>query len=252
MNARHFMRELRKRIHSRNPSAALDFCRSKRAGLARVMEQALSHLHLEPGQLRDRIATAIEVEQVEMERNLGVLGTMSNIAPLLGLFGTVIGIIRAFADIARTGSGGSSVVAMGVSEALITTAAGIVIAVIATVFFNAFVRMIRTRIVEMEDARAELFAALSEVEEPAEVYQYEQRQVAVAGAPGESIVTEMPRQSGSGARTDAAVVQVRGAGAAGADRMSRRAAGAASAAGRQPAGRVIDLDARARREGGIR
>jgi biopolymer transport protein ExbB/TolQ len=105
--------------------------------------------------------TAIEVEQVEMERNLSVLGTMSNIAPLLGLFGTVIGIIRAFADIATAGAGGSAVVAMGVSEALMTTAAGIVVAVIATIFFNVFVRRIRTRTVELEDAREEFFNLLN-------------------------------------------------------------------------------------------
>jgi len=181
IDARKFMQQLRTHIRAGSRSAALELCRGKRAALARVMGQAITHLHLDANDLRDRIATAIEVEQVEMERNLGVLGTMSNIAPLLGLFGTVVGIIRAFADIARTGSGGSSVVAMGVSEALITTAAGIVIAVIATVFFNTFVRKIRTRIVEMEDARAELFAALQEERDRAGAHPH-QSQVAVAGA----------------------------------------------------------------------
>jgi biopolymer transport protein ExbB len=107
--------------------------------------------------------TAIEVEQVEMERNLNVLGTMSNIAPLIGLFGTVVGIIRAFSAIARTGSGGSQVVAMGVAEALMTTAAGIIVAVIATVCFNIFVRKIRTRSVDLEDAREELLVLFAEV-----------------------------------------------------------------------------------------
>jgi hypothetical protein len=116
-------------------------------------------MHRTREEIQQRIDTAIEVEQVEMERNLSVLGTMSHIAPLLGLFGTVVGIIRAFADIARTGSGGSSVVAMGVSEALMTTAAGIIVAVIASVFFNVFVRKIRTRVVQLQDAREEYFAA---------------------------------------------------------------------------------------------
>ena len=92
-----------------------------------------------------------------MERNIGVLGTMANIAPLLGLFGTVVGIIRAFADIARTGSGGGAVVAMGVSEALLTTAAGIIVAVVATIFFNVFVRRIRSRVAQLEDARESWF-----------------------------------------------------------------------------------------------
>jgi biopolymer transport protein ExbB/TolQ len=95
----------------------------------------------------------MEKEQVLMEKNLVVLGTLANIAPLLGLFGTVVGIIRAFRDIAVTGSGGSSVIAMGVSEALLTTATGIVVAVIATIFYNTFTRKIRVRNMEVEDAR---------------------------------------------------------------------------------------------------
>ncbi len=155
-----FMKKLAPKLKSQNTKAALTLCEESRGSVARVLAQGLNHLHMGRDELKNRINTAIEVEQVEMERNLSVLGTMSNIAPLLGLFGTVVGIIRAFADIAKTGSGGSSVVAMGVAEALMTTAAGIVVAVIATVFFNAFVRMIRTRTVELEDAREEFFALL--------------------------------------------------------------------------------------------
>jgi biopolymer transport protein ExbB len=156
-NTRKFMQELAARLKEGQTEKALDYCRSGKGSIARVMKQAVLHLNHNRTELFHRINTAIEVEQVEMERNLSVLGTMSNIAPLLGLFGTVIGIIRAFADIARTGSGGSSVVAMGVSEALMTTAAGIIVAVIATIFFNTFVRKIRTRIVALEDAREAFF-----------------------------------------------------------------------------------------------
>lgn len=125
------------------------------------MLQGVQNIGMAHDQLSQRMSTAIELEQVEMERFLNVLGTMSNIAPLLGLFGTVIGIIRAFAAIARTGSGGSAVVAMGVAEALMTTAAGIVVAVIATVFYNTFVRIIRARVAQLEDAREEFFVQLS-------------------------------------------------------------------------------------------
>ncbi|MFH1845019.1 MAG: MotA/TolQ/ExbB proton channel family protein [bacterium] len=152
-NARSFLRDLSQRMQASGPQAALELCQSKRSSLARVMAQAVTHLRCSREEITQRVNTAIEVEQVEMERNLSVLGTMSNIAPLLGLFGTVVGIIRAFADIARTGSGGGAVVAMGVSEALLTTAAGIIVAVVATVFFNIFVRRIRKRSVELEDAR---------------------------------------------------------------------------------------------------
>lgn len=162
-NAESFMKGLRDRLKTGNMVAAREYCKSGKGSVARVMAQGLKSLGRSRDEVTQRVNTAIEVERVEMERNLSVLGTMSNIAPLLGLFGTVVGIIRAFAAIARTGSGGSSVVAMGVSEALMTTAAGIIVAVIATVFFNLFVRRIRTRTVELEDAREEFFAIISAI-----------------------------------------------------------------------------------------
>ncbi len=157
-----FMKKVGKKLRAANIAGAREFCEQQNSAVARVVGQGLAHAHLRRNDLQQRMNTAIEVEQVEMERNLNVLGTMSNIAPLLGLFGTVVGIIRAFAAIARTGSGGSQVVAMGVAEALMTTAAGIVVAVIATVFFNVFVRRIRTRTVDLEDAREELLVLLAE------------------------------------------------------------------------------------------
>jgi len=156
-NTRQFMGEIAKHIKNGDPQAALDYCNRYKKPVARVMAQGVMQLNRGRDELQQRLDTAIDLEQVEMERNLGVLGTMSNIAPLLGLFGTVVGIIRAFADIARTGSGGGAVVAMGVSEALMTTAAGIIVAVIATVAFNFFVRRIRTRTAHLEDARESFF-----------------------------------------------------------------------------------------------
>ncbi len=156
-DTRRFMNELGNRMKTGNPRTALDFCSQSNSPVARVMAQGIMHMGRSRDELQQRLDTAIDLETVEMERNLGVLGTMSNIAPLLGLFGTVIGIIRAFAAIARTGSGGGAVVAMGVSEALMTTAAGIVVAVIATISFNFFVRQIRTRTAQLEDAREAYF-----------------------------------------------------------------------------------------------
>jgi biopolymer transport protein ExbB len=163
VNSRAFMKKVAGKLKAGHVDGALSMCESHRSAVARVVAQGLAHANRERSELLQRVNTAIEVEQVEMERNLNVLGTMSNIAPLLGLFGTVVGIIRAFAAIARTGSGGSAVVAMGVAEALMTTAAGIIVAVIATVCFNIFVRRIRTRTVDLEDAREELFSMLSSV-----------------------------------------------------------------------------------------
>ena len=153
-----FMKTMADHLKRGDLNGALAFCQRSKSPIGRIMAQGLTHMNRSRDELSQRLDTAIDLETVEMERNIGVLGTMSNIAPLLGLFGTVVGIIRAFADIARTGSGGGAVVAMGVSEALMTTAAGIIVAVIATVAFNFFVRRIRTRTANLEDAREGFFS----------------------------------------------------------------------------------------------
>jgi biopolymer transport protein ExbB len=77
-------------------------------------------------------------QKLLLERNLSILGTMAAIAPLIGLLGTVWGIMRAFHDMAATGSAAPTVVAAGVAEALVTTAAGLVVAVPALVLYNHF------------------------------------------------------------------------------------------------------------------
>jgi biopolymer transport protein ExbB/TolQ len=159
-DARAFMKELAGKMKSGDMKAASQWCDQQKGAAARVVSQCLPQAHIDPSDLKQRFDTAIEMEQVEMERNLSVLGTMSNIGPLLGLYGTVVGIIRAFSDIARTGAGGSAVVAMGVGEALLTTAAGIIVAVTASICFNFCVRRIRTRVIELEDVREEFFSVL--------------------------------------------------------------------------------------------
>ncbi len=74
----------------------------------------------------------------ELRKFLWILGTIASSAPFIGLFGTVIGILRSFGEMAKTGSGGFTVVAGGISESLIATASGIVVAIVAVVAFNAF------------------------------------------------------------------------------------------------------------------
>jgi biopolymer transport protein ExbB len=73
-----------------------------------------------------------------LQRRLWVFGTLSFICPLVGLLGTVLGVIRAFRDLAISGSGGPSIVAAGISEALVATAGGIAVAITAAVIYNWF------------------------------------------------------------------------------------------------------------------
>ncbi len=87
----------------------------------------------------ERVATERTFEEVQgAGSNLWLLGTIGSAAPFIGLFGTVLGIIRAFHAIALAGTGGFGVVASGISEALIATALGLGVGIIAVVFYNYF------------------------------------------------------------------------------------------------------------------
>jgi biopolymer transport protein ExbB len=77
-------------------------------------------------------------EMEQLKRPLWILGTVASSAPFIGLFGTVVGIIKAFHSMASLGSGGFAVVAGGISEALVATALGLGVAIIALVFYNYF------------------------------------------------------------------------------------------------------------------
>jgi biopolymer transport protein ExbB len=82
-------------------------------------------------------------ERMRLERNLAFLGTLGNNAPFIGLFGTVLGIIKAFHDLAGNQAGGVAVVMAGISEALVATALGLLVAIPAVVGFNYFNRRVR-------------------------------------------------------------------------------------------------------------
>ena len=150
------MNELASRMKAGNPRSALDYCSQSNSPVARVMAQGIMHMGRTREELTQRVNTAIDMEQVEMERNLSVLGTMSNIAPLLGLFGTVVGIINAFQGMALTGSGGIGAVSAGISEALIATAFGLFVAIPAVWAYNYFTTKVEGFTVEMDNSASEL------------------------------------------------------------------------------------------------
>ena len=79
-----------------------------------------------------------------LRRHLWILATIGSLAPFIGLFGTVLGIVRSFHNMAITGQGGFAVVAAGISEALVATAAGLVVAIVALAAYNWFVTIINS------------------------------------------------------------------------------------------------------------
>lgn len=123
----------------------------------------------------DKIESAVARERVQvslkMRRNLWMLGTIGATAPFIGLFGTVAGIMTAFKDLGLDvqsgGSGGSASVMMGISEALIVTAVGILVAVEAVVLYNYFQSRLARIGVELRLATEEFVEQLRELQSPA-------------------------------------------------------------------------------------
>lgn len=87
---------------------------------------------------------AIFAEGQKLKKNLWILGTVASSAPFIGLLGTVVGIIKSFESMAIAGTGGFAVVAAGISEALVATALGLAVAIIAVIFYNYFQTRIST------------------------------------------------------------------------------------------------------------
>lgn len=127
-------------VRGGNREEAVRVCSASAHPFGAVAAEMLRGVELAPEAVEEKLQITLSEQRMQLERNLGFIGTMGNTAPLIGLLGTVWGIMRAFHDMARTGSAGPSVVAAGVAEALFTTAAGLLVAVPAVMIYNQFVR----------------------------------------------------------------------------------------------------------------
>jgi biopolymer transport protein ExbB len=150
-NPEDVLRQAAGQVRSGHVSEAVWTCQSTAHPAGPVAAEVLKNAHLPADAIEEKMQIALSEQRLELERNLGVLGTMGNTAPLIGLLGTVWGIMRAFHDMAQTGSAGPSVVAAGVAEALFTTAAGLLVAVPAVMIFNHFTRRISVMLTVAEN-----------------------------------------------------------------------------------------------------
>ena len=121
----------------------------------------VASIELVTSTLRDSMSETL----IQLKQGLGFLATIGSTAPFIGLFGTVVGIINAFRNIAATGSGGMSVVSGGIAEALVSTALGIFVAIPAVVAFNHFTGKIETFHVEMNRASSQVLNCLFKIPE---------------------------------------------------------------------------------------
>jgi biopolymer transport protein ExbB len=151
-------RELFDRLSKGDVGGARRALSSMRSPETDVVLSGIDHFERGAAAVSAAMASARSTLRLDLERNLGILGTLGNNAPFIGLFGTVLGIIKAFADLAHNQSGGITVVMTGIAEALVATALGLLVAIPAVIAFNYFQGKIR-RILGRVDATANLVIA---------------------------------------------------------------------------------------------
>jgi len=144
---------------------ALDVCANMRGPIPQILHAGLSRAKKGTIAVEKAIETAGIIEMSFLERGLIILATVANVAPLLGFLGTVSGMVGAFEAIAQAEQVSAKLVASGISEALITTMTGLMIAIPTQVAHNLFVQRIDRFVVEMEDSAAELVDVLASMDQ---------------------------------------------------------------------------------------
>ncbi|MDE0331569.1 MAG: MotA/TolQ/ExbB proton channel family protein [Nitrospinae bacterium] len=144
------LQQVRDLVAENQVSDAMTLCRRYPSVMGRILLVTIANHDREREELRSVVEDAGRQEVTTLDKNLGALGTIAAIAPLLGLTGTVFGMIRTFAIISEKGIAHPSQLAGGISEALITTATGLVIAIPTLIFYNYFTNKADRLILEIE------------------------------------------------------------------------------------------------------
>jgi len=129
---------------------AIALCGKNQSFITHSLEVALNAAHFPREEMESIFALYRMKLQALLNTHLAVFGTFAFIGPLLGLLGTVLGVIRAFRDLALSGSGGPTIVAAGIAEALIATAVGIGVAVTSALLYNYFTARVRTVVTQYD------------------------------------------------------------------------------------------------------
>lgn len=155
------LRRLKSRLQERHFDEAMAICEANPSPLSSLVSVGIQHRHQPNRVVRELITDAANVEIPKQERFLPTLGTISHVAPLLGLLGTVTGNISAFGVLGDAGAvADSSLLARGISEALLTTAAGMIVGIPVIIFYNYLVSKANNTIVRLENRVSELVLLL--------------------------------------------------------------------------------------------
>lgn len=164
INSKKFFAEIKSTLNSEGVDGALELCNKTRGPVAEVFHAGLSRTHRGLGEVEKAIQNAGTVEMSFLEKNMIWLNLVVTVAPMLGFTGTVAGMITAFDSIEAANNISPAVVAGGISQALLTTAFGLIVAIIIQLLQNFFVSRIDRLVLDMEENSMELVDHLYEME----------------------------------------------------------------------------------------
>jgi biopolymer transport protein ExbB len=165
VNVNEFLTKVRKALLvNRNVKEAIKVCEQYRGPVASVTKAGLLRYGHDRQDIEKTIENAALYELDRLERRLSILATTANVEPMLGFLGTVSGMIKSFGTLATQGLSNPGAVAAGISEALITTAAGLIIAIPAQIAFNYFTTKVTRYVRDIETASNMLLETFIEME----------------------------------------------------------------------------------------
>lgn len=157
-----FMHNIRDYVHNGNIPAAIALCKTTNQPISRMIEKGLKRIGRPVKEIEDGIESVGKLEVYQMEKNVGLLGTIAGIAPLFGFLGTIFGVIKIFYNIALTDNISIGAIAGGLYEKMITSAAGIMIGIIAFILHHMLVIMIDKTVNKMETTAVDFMDLLQE------------------------------------------------------------------------------------------
>jgi biopolymer transport protein ExbB len=164
VNPRKFMTKLNKLLSENNREEAMTLCSKTRGPVASVIHAGLLRSDKGIEAVEKSISSAGTIEMSFLEKNLVWIGFFITVAHMLGFTGTVWGMVSAFRDIAAANDISPSVVAGGISQALLTTLFGLIVAMILQFFNNYFVSRIDKMVLDMEEASVQFVDLVSDME----------------------------------------------------------------------------------------
>lgn len=148
-----FVRKLTESLNSKNLDQASALCNETHCLEAEVVRLALANRDKGGDAIEKSMSGYLAWQRHRLDRGLTFLGTLGNNAPFIGLFGTVLGIIQAFHDLAAHPEGGTAVVMTGISESLVATAVGLFVAIPAVLAYNTFQRLVKRKLTNVESVQ---------------------------------------------------------------------------------------------------